>query len=360
MARRFALVAPVLLLLAACQATAVVKPAAVHSSAPLAPTASAAPAAGVPSPVTAAATAAFRPVLPKALAVVLPGAFNGIISEHGGAIISNHGSSLIANNGGAYQLADAGFPVGSFVGSLLNPYLTSRKALGDILTLAEANQEDLFAGRTVPLIAADGKGSFMAMKTFADHAEFTAWDDDGATRVPFLWVSYPDAEHGEAIAHGPVGKDGKRGYLVHTRFDLVSGTTTEDVYFNNYFGSGLSRVHYEVTVKPGAGVGLVQATGVLRQVNEGPPDGRVALAARTRADDSGAALLGLRADTEAAPGYAFQPPVYLGPDGVVLAAGKADAALQAIVPTQADISASVPADPKTTDPYTDPTFVIPK
>jgi hypothetical protein len=330
----------------------------------------AAPADSKAAPVqeTSLATAAPKPPLhiPEDFGVSMPAT---LVSEAGNSVISNDGNSVISNDGHSLTLLAADevrYGAGSVLQAYAGMYETSRKGANALLALAKANEEDLLAGKSVPLLGLPGLGAFtMDLKVKADHAELTFWAGDGATRHRFLWLSFTDEKHGQGIFH-PI--TGKHPMAFVTHFDLAKNQGNADVYFTQDELFGHSRAHIEVESFPAA-----QGDQPVFKVKLGGwmhdaaflAAGAVVGTANVLKDGSASAIYGVKAPGATA--FAFKSGMMAdapeGRHGIYLdkSAGETNpdlvtAAQRAAVPPDDDVSAPDFPDPESLPPVTpDPT-----
>ncbi|MDB5097112.1 MAG: hypothetical protein JWM80_1533 [Cyanobacteria bacterium RYN_339] len=310
--------------------------------------------------------------IPEDFGVAMPSSLVGeaggaVISNDGNSVISNDGNSVISNDGNslrAFAVLDAEsaslLSAGGVVRSYAEMYEASRKGAKAMLTLAKANEDDLLAGKDVPLLGIPGLGALtMTMKAFNDHGELTFWAGNGDARHRFLWLSFTDDKHGKGIFRPLITKS---PYVFASSFDLTKNQGDADAYFAKSEVFGHARLHLAVTSVPGAGAdapafklrvgGFVHDAVFLK-------DGAVVASANVLRNNTAAAVYGVRAkgqtrftfkngllDDAAAGAHGL----YLDSMGKPLASLAITAVQRAAVPADDDIAAPAFADPADAPP----------
>jgi hypothetical protein len=316
-----------------------------------------APVADAAGVVTAGQIVA-RPSLriPEDFGVSLP---STLIGEGGAGVISNDGHSVVSNDGNSFGLlaADGGLSTsaGAVVRSYGIMYEASRKGAKALLELAKANEDDLQAGKEVPLLGLPGVGSLaMSLRTFNDHAELTFWAGDGAGRHRFLWLSYTDEKHGRGIFHPVVTES---PYVFATTFDLTKNQAEADAYFMRDKILGHSRLHISVATFPGSAAdapALKLRVGGFMHDAAYLKEGAVVASANVLRSNTAAAIYGVRPKGQAA--FAFKNStlgdapagahgLFLDSDGNELNPATITAVQRAAVPPDDDVTPPAFTDP---------------
>jgi hypothetical protein len=299
--------------------------------------------------------------IPEDFGVTLPAT---LVGEAGNSIVSNDGNSIVSNDGNSLRALMAApqvhFNAGGVVRAYAEMYESSRKGANVLLALAKANEEDLLAGKEVPLLGIPGIGALsMNLKVLADHGELTFWAGDGATRHRFLWLSFTDEKHGQGIFHPVVTK---HPMVFVTHFDLTKNQGDADAYFVRDAVFGHARLHIGVESFP-AGTDdqpalKLKVGGYLHDALF-LKDGAVVATANVLKNNKAAAIYGVKAPGASAFGFkddalqdaaAGQHGLFLDESGDPTPHGLVSSAQRAAVPPDDDIAPPTFADPATAGP----------
>jgi hypothetical protein len=302
------------------------------------------------------APAAFKASIPDEFGIALPASLVGsaVISNDGSGVISNDGSGILPRPG--YELLD--FQVNELSLRATEKYAGAVLLAQNLLKLAKANEQELFAGETVGILL----GTSMSLDVLADHAELHFWNGDGDTRREVLWLSFTDAKHGQGLLRMDAidfTVPGESAFA--TRFDLEKGQAEADLYYDSR-KVGKTRMRLEVSRPaasgPDAPILQVRAASFARQ-SEIYPDGVLMTTANVLADGSAAAICGHAAPEagspmvfkvgnfiDAAPGAHG---IFMDATGKVMDANKVSASLRAAVPLDEDLMKTPPGDTRNAD-----------
>jgi hypothetical protein len=280
----------------------------------------------------------------------------------------------------ALMAAGSGAPTGLLLLDVL-PYFATRLLVDGILAAAFAAQ--LEVGRDYVFGDNDKPGKFLTVRVevLADHAQLSVWRgklaDPSRQIVSIRWT---DARHGRAVFRTLSNDDEPKRTALATTFDRQTGAATVDMVVDDPHGSDTgnaqqSATHLELRAyenpREDQPAFSVRSGLVIHKAEDPNTPSRVGVAANWLPDGRGAywVALGSHATQDKLlfwpvnPLELFKSPpgahdFYVDKLGLELPRLLAGPKLKAVVPPDADLPGSFPADPGVGAPFDDPKLAM--